>query len=134
MIIEAPGFLPGVSGFLNLGFLASLSGRASIDDVREAMALVGLDPQNRKHVGKCSLGMRQRLGIAQAIMEDPKLPVLDEPLSGLDRAGVEKVRALLLRFKEQGKTLPIASHNAEDIEVLCDTVHEMEDGVLQPCR
>lgn len=134
MIIEAPGFLPGVSGFRNLRFLASLSGRASIDDVREAMALVGLDPQNRKHVGKCSLGMRQRLGIAQAIMEDPKLLVLDEPLSGLDRAGVEKVRALLLRFKEQGKTLPIASHNAEDIEVLCDTVHEMEDGVLQPCR
>ena len=91
---------------------------------------VGLDPESRKHVGKYSLGMRQRLGIAQAIMEDPEILILDEPMNGLDNAGVQDIRALLLKLKEQGKTILLASHNHEDIAALCDTVHEMDGGIL----
>ena len=86
---------------------------------------------SRKHVGKYSLGMRQRLGIAQAIMEDPEILILDEPMNGLDNAGVQDIRALLLELKAQGKTILLASHNHEDIAALCDTVHEMDGGVLE---
>ena len=92
------------------------------------MKTVGLDPDNRKHVGKYSLGMRQRLGLAQAIMENPRILILDEPMNGLDRNGVEEMREMLISFREQGKTVLLASHNREDIDILCDTVHEMEDG------
>jgi len=91
---------------------------------------VGLDPHSKKHVGKYSLGMRQRLGLAQAIMEDPDLLILDEPMNGLDKDGVKDMRDYLLKLKEQGKTMLIASHSAEDIEILCDTVCEMDKGVL----
>ena len=80
--------------------------------------------------GKYSLGMRQRLGIAQAIMEDPAILVLDEPFNGLDKHGVEEMRTLLLELKEQGKTILLASHNSEDIRLLCDRVYEMDAGVL----
>ena len=80
---------------------------------------MGLDPKSRKHVGKYSMGMRQRLGLAQAIMEDPELLILDEPMNGLDNQGVEDIRRLLLGLKEKGKTILLASHNREDIAVLC---------------
>ena len=92
--------------------------------------MVGLNEKEKKPVKKYSLGMRQRLGLAQAIMEDPQVLVLDEPMNGLDKHGVEDVRKLLLQLKEQDKTILIASHNAEDIRLLCDEVYEMEAGVL----
>lgn len=129
-IIEAPGFLPNYSGYRNLQFLAGINHRICREQIQLAMITVGLDPQSRKHVGKYSLGMRQRLGLAQAIMEDPALLILDEPTNGLDKHGVEELRRLLLGFKEQGKTILLASHSAEDIGLLCDTVHEMDAGVL----
>ena len=94
------------------------------------MRRVGLDPESRKHVSKYSLGMRQRLGIAQAIMENPDILILDEPMNGLDNTGVQDIRTLLLELKAQGKTILLASHNREDISVLCDTVHEMDGGRL----
>ena len=112
-IIEAPGFLPNFSGYRNLKFL------------------VGLDPDSPKHVGKYSLGMRQRLGLAQAILEDPDLLILDEPMNGLDKRGVEEMRRLLLGLRQEGKTILLASHSSEDIALLCDTVHEMDGGRLQ---
>ncbi len=96
--------------------------------IRESMERVGLDPDSRKKVGKYSLGMRQRLGIAQAIMEDPDILILDEPMNGLDSQGVSDVREILLGLKKEGKTVILASHNKEDIAVLCDTVYEMEHG------
>lgn len=92
---------------------------------------VGLDPDLRRHVRKYSLGMRQRLGLAQAIMENPKILILDEPFNGLDKEGVAEMREYLLSYKEQGKTILICSHSAEDISVLCETVHEMDKGVIQ---
>ena len=92
--------------------------------------MVGLDPDSKKHVGKYSLGMRQRLGLAQAIMEDPEILLLDEPMNGLDKHGVEEMRELFRSFADQGKTIIMANHSSEDIEVLCDTVHEMDLGVI----
>lgn len=88
---------------------------------------MGLNPKRKKPVAKYSLGMRQRLGIAQAIMENPDVLILDEPFNGLDKAGVTEMRQLLLSLKESGKAIMLASHNAQDIEMLCDYVHEMED-------
>ena len=129
-IIEAPGFLPNYSGYKNLRFLANIRRKIGKEEILNVLKTVGLDPESRKHVGKYSLGMRQRLGIAQAIMEDPEILILDEPMNGLDNAGVQDIRALLLELKAQGKTILLASHNHEDIATLCDTVHEMDGGVL----
>ncbi len=128
IIIEAPGFLPGFSGYRNLSFLAGIRGEIGKKEIREAIERVGLDPDSRKHVGKYSMGMRQRLGIAQAIMENPDLLILDEPMNGLDNQGVREVRELLLSLKEEGKTILLASHNHEDISLLCDTVAEIDHG------
>ena len=130
MLIEAPGFLPNYSGYKNLRFLANIRRKIGKEEILNVLKTVGLDPESRKHVGKYSLGMRQRLGIAQAIMEDPEILILDEPMNGLDNAGVQDIRALLLELKAQGKTILLASHNHEDIAALCDTVHEMDGGVL----
>ena len=130
-IIEAPGFLPNYSGYKNLRFLANIRRKIGKEEILNVLKTVGLDSESRKHVGKYSLGMRQRLGIAQAIMEDPEILILDEPMNGLDNAGVQDIRALLLELKAQGKTILLASHNHEDIAALCDTVHEMDGGVLE---
>ena len=130
LIIETPGFIPYYSGFRNLKLLADLHGKISKSDISKTMEQVGLDPNLKRHVRKYSLGMRQRLGLAQAIMEDPDLLILDEPMNGLDKDGVKDMRKYLLDLKAKGKTIIIASHSAEDIEVLCDTVCEMDKGVL----
>ncbi len=129
-IIENPGFLPNISGYRNLYYLASLSAKPNREKIRSTISLVGLDPDSKKHVGNYSLGMRQRLGIAQAIMEDPKLLILDEPMNGLDNQGVQDMRALLLELRSQGKTIILASHSQEDIAVLCDAVYKMDAGKL----
>ncbi len=134
VIIETPGFLPNYSGFNNLKFLAKINNKIGANEIRNAISSVGLNPDDRKHVGKYSLGMRQRLGLAQAIMEDPDLLILDEPMNGLDKDGVKDMRQYLLDLKAQGKTILIASHSAEDIDVLCDTVCEMDKGVLTAIR
>lgn len=133
-IIEVPGFLPNYSGFRNLKFLADIRGRIEDDEIYDAMELVGLDPDSRKHVSKYSLGMRQRLGIAQALMEHPRLLILDEPMNGLDNEGVEDMRRLFLHLRDQGVTMIIASHNPLDIQELCDHVYEMDAGKLTSIR
>ena len=130
-IIETPGFLPNLSAYKNLSYLASLKGKIGKEEINEAIKNVGLNPNDKKHVGKYSLGMKQRLGLAQAIMEDPDLLILDEPMNALDKNGVNDVRNLLIKLREDGKTIIIISHNSEDIDFLCDTVHEMEDGMLK---
>lgn len=130
IIIENPGFLPNYSGFKNLKYLAMIRGRIDDHEIRDAISLVGLDPDSKKWVGKYSMGMRQRLAIAQAIMENPDILILDEPMNGLDNQGVQDVRALLQKLRDEGKTILIASHNPVDIELLCDIVYEMDAGVL----
>lgn len=128
VIIETPGFVPFYSGYKNLHILAELNRRISREEIEDAMRTVGLDPGLKRHVKKYSLGMRQRLGIAQAIMEKPQLLILDEPFNGLDKEGVEQMRTYFLKLKEEGATILLTSHTSEDIKLLCDTVTEMEKG------
>ena len=134
LIIETPGFLPNMTGVKNLEILASLNKKIGLEQIAAAIRRVGLDPLMKKPVGKYSLGMRQRLGIAQAIMEDPALLILDEPLNGLDKHGVREMRQLIKGLKEQGKTILLASHHQGDIDELCDTVCEMDAGVMTMIR
>lgn len=130
IIIETPGFIAYYSGYKNLKLLAGLRNKIGREEIIQAMERTGLDPKLKRHVKKYSLGMRQRLGLAQAIMEDPDILILDEPMNGLDKDGVEDMRRYLIDLREQGKTILIASHSSEDISVLCDAVYEMEKGVL----
>lgn len=134
IIIETPGFVPYYSGYKNLKLLADLTGKINGEQVKKAIKQVGIDPDMKRHVKKYSLGMRQRLGLAQAIMEDPEILILDEPMNGLDKDGVNDMRKYLLEFKQRGKTILIVSHSSEDIEVLCDTVSEMDKGILTKIR
>lgn len=129
-IIESPGFLPNFSGRKNLKFLADINKIVDEDRIKECMSIVGLDYNSKKHVGKYSLGMRQRLGIAQAIMEKPNILILDEPMNGLDNSGVKEMRDLLLKISSEGVTILLASHNREDIQALCNTVLEMDHGQI----
>lgn len=131
IIIETPSFSPFVSGFKNLKNLAAIRGKISDNGIYKAMEEVGLEPRDKKWVSKYSLGMRQRLGIAQAIMEGQDILILDEPMNGLDKEGMSDVRKLLLELKNQGKTILLASHNMQDVEALCDRVFEIEHGILQ---
>lgn len=129
-IIETPGFLPKSSGYTNLKYLMELRGKVNKQKIFDVIERVGLDPNSKKHVGKYSLGMRQRLALAQVLMDDPELFILDEPTNGLDNSGVELLRTLLNEQRSLGKTILIASHSAEDIRLLCDTVIEMEAGQI----
>lgn len=128
IIIENPEFVPYYNGYKNLKLLADVKKKIGKEEIRDAMTMAGLDPDLKLHVGRYSLGMRQRLGISQAIMEDPDILILDEPMNGLDNEGVEDVRKILLKLKQKGKTVIIASHNKEDINILCDKVWNLEHG------
>ncbi len=130
-IIEEPGFLKQYSGEKNLYFLAGLTDKKN-KDIKEVLKTVGLEDAGKKKVGKYSMGMRQRLGIAQAIMEDQSILILDEPMNGLDNEGVQEMRRLFGELKQQGKTILLASHNRDDIEILCDHVYKMNHGILTP--
>lgn len=128
VIIEEPAFIGRYSAMKNLRLLYMINQKKNENKLREVLQEVGLDPDSKKRVSKYSLGMRQRLAIAQAIMEDPEVLVLDEPMNGLDHNGVAQMRKLFLKLKEEGKIILMASHNKEDIEVLCDVVVSMENG------
>ena len=133
-IIETPGFLPRYSGLKNLKYLAAVRGKVKKDEIRKYMELVGLNPDDKKHVGNYSLGMRQRLGIAQALMENPDILILDEPMNALDNNGVKEMRSVLLKMKEQGKLIIIASHVRDDIDILCDKVYGIDAGIMKKIR
>ena len=129
-IIEEPGFLPQYTGYQNLKMLAYLKNRIGKPRILEVLEYVGLKEEMNKKVGKYSMGMKQRLAIAQAIMEEPGILILDEPTNGLDKNGLADIRKLLLDLKEQGKAILLASHSKEDILILCDKVYEMDEGKL----
>lgn len=134
IMIETPGFLSQYSGYKNLEYLAKIRNVISKEDVKSAIQMVGLDADDRKRVGKYSLGMRQRLGIAQAIMENPDLLILDEPMNSLDAEGITLVRSILSKLRETGTTVLLSSHYKDDIDVLCDSVYEVERGVINKIR
>lgn len=131
IIIENPGFIPYYSGIKNLMMLSEISGKADKEKIKETMRMCGLDPELKLPVKKYSLGMRQRLGIAQAIMEDQTALILDEPMNGLDKEGVSAMRQLFLTMKQEGKLIILTSHNREDIDLLCDEVFEVEAGRIR---
>lgn len=130
VIIEAPGFIPTLSAYKNLRYLASIRNKIGDTEIYAAIEAVGLNPKERKAVGKYSLGMRQRLGIAQAIMERPDILILDEPMNALDSEGVSIIRNLLMNYCREGHTIILISHNREDIDILCDTVSYLKDGKI----
>lgn len=130
LIIETPGFIPFYSGYKNLKILADLHRKIGREDICQYMEMVGLDPALKRHVRKYSLGMRQRLGLAQALMEKPELLILDEPFNGLDKTMTEKIRQVILAEKERGATILLSSHNPIDIDLLCDRVYCLDGGKL----
>lgn len=129
-IIETPGFMSNYTAYKNLEFLTSINSKVSRQRIREVIELVGLDPDSKKKVGKFSLGMNQRLGLAQAIIENPDLLILDEPFNGMDNDGVKQIRRLLMNLRDEGKTIIMASHTKEDIELMCDIVCYMDKGKI----
>lgn len=131
IIIEEPAFLKNKSAYQNLKYLYMINHSLNKKLLFDVLERVGLHPEERKKVGKYSMGMKQRLAIAQAIMEDPAVLILDEPMNGLDKTGVKEIRTVLQNLKEEGKIILLASHNKEDIEILCDEVYEMDAGILR---
>lgn len=129
-IIETPGFIPYISGYDNLKILANINKTIGKKEIYDYMELVGLDPENKKSVGKYSLGMRQRLGIAQALMENPTVLILDEPFNGLDKKMLTKMREILVEEKRKGKTILLTSHNEKDIQYICERTYEIDEGKI----
>ena len=129
-IIETIEFIPYMSAYQNLADIAAMRGNLSKTQIKEVLEMVGLGNVGRKHVSKFSMGMRQRLAIAQAVMESPKLLILDEPMIGMDEKGVEEMRRLILARKAAGTTIILSSHNIEDIRILCDQVYRIDAGVV----
>lgn len=129
---DTAGFIPNLSGLKNLQLLAKLRGIASNENIEHTIENVGLDPHSKKKVRNYSLGMRQRLSIAQILMEKPDIILLDEPMNGLDSDGVKQIRSILLREKERGALIIVATHIQEDVDRLCDTVYRVENGNVTP--
>lgn len=129
-LIETPGFFLDRSGYSNLKYLYGINHKVDKGKIMRCLDEVGLLGEEKKKVGKYSMGMRQRLGIAQALMENPHILILDEPMNGLDNQGVKQMRDKLMSWRENGTTILIASHNREDIDMLCDEVFVMDDGII----
>ncbi|WP_084675525.1 ABC transporter ATP-binding protein [Streptococcus pneumoniae] len=133
-LIEEPGFINYYSGFKNLQYLASIRGVVGNQEINDTLKIVGLYEQKNQKVKTYSLGMRKKLGIAQAIMENPSILLLDEPMNALDKSSVENMRTLFRKLSsEKGTTILIASHSEEDIRILCDKVYAIEDKVCTLC-
>ena len=133
-LIENPAFLPQYTGFKNLKMLASLKGKVSDEEVKLAIKRAGLDPNDKKTYKKYSLGMKQKLGIANAVMGEPDLIILDEPINALDEQTVEKIREELMKLRDKDKIIVIACHDREELEFLCDTIYEIKDGTVAGCE
>lgn len=130
-LIEQCSFIPCLSGEKNLEMLARINKKIDKQEIKKTMQMLGLDPENKKWVCRYSLGMKQRLALAQAFMENPELLILDEPMNSLDREGVILVRNILNEKKREGKLIIISSHYQEDIDCLCDKTFFIEEGILQ---
>ncbi len=132
VLIDAPGFIPLYSGYKNLKFLADIQGKIGDSNIRRAMELVGLDSSDGTTVKSYSLGMKQKLGIAQAIMEGQDILLLDEPFNALDQDSHVRMISLVRELKASGRTVLLTSHNAGDLEALCDRIYHIADGGIQP--
>lgn len=131
LLIENPAFLPNYTGLKNLELLAGIQKRVGTAEVRQAIRDAGLDPDDRRKFRKYSLGMKQRLGIAAAIMERPELILLDEPTNALDESGVAQICGLIRRERERGALILLACHDARILEGLADEVYTVYDGKVE---
>lgn len=131
MIIDRPGYIANKTGFENLKELAQIQNQIDEERIRKTMLMLGLNPDNSQKVKNYSLGMKQKLAIAQAIMENQHILILDEAFNALDHDSVESLRELLLAFREEGKTIVMTSHNQEDIDYLCEDVYRINRGKLE---
>lgn len=131
VLVEMPGFLPEFTGKKNLQLLGMLQEGVTEEDIDEAMNAVGLDPKDRRHYKKYSLGMKERLGIAQAILKKPKLILLDEPTNGIDSDGIQMLEELLRRLKEAGSTIVVTSHDRDFLDAVTSQCYEMKEGNLR---
>ena len=131
VLIEMPGFLPEFTGKKNLQLLGMLQEGVTEEDIEEAMNAVGLDPKDRRHYKKYSLGMKERLGIAQAILKKPKLILLDEPTNGIDSDGIQMLEELLRHLKEAGSTIVVTSHDRDFLDAVTSQCYEMKEGSLR---
>ncbi|WP_033022774.1 MULTISPECIES: ABC transporter ATP-binding protein [Geobacillus] len=134
IIIDRPGYIAGKTGFENLKALALIRNQIDDDKIKQTMRMVGLNPESPQKVKHYSLGMKQKLAIAQAIMEDQQTLILDEPFNALDADSVETIRNLLRKFREEGRTILLTSHNQEDIDVLCDEVYRINRFTLEKVK
>lgn len=134
ILIEKPGFLPYKSGFQNLKYLSQIQKLINDQEIYKVLEQTGLTSAAKKLVGKYSMGMKQRLGIAQAIMENPEILILDEPMNGLDDQGASQMRKLFLRLRSEEKTILLASHMQEDIHELCDKVYRIDAGTIEEIK
>lgn len=130
VLIEYPGFLADLTGFKNLKMIAEINNQIGESEIKEMITKVGLDPEDKRKFKKYSLGMKQRLGIAQALMEEPELLILDEPLNALDSGGIDLVKNLLIEMREKNKLILIASHDKEALELLSDEIFTIENGKI----
>lgn len=131
VLVEMPGFLPEFTGKKNLQLLGMLQEGVTEEDIEEAMNAVGLDPKDRRHYKKYSLGMKERLGIAQAILKKPKLILLDEPTNGIDSDGIQILEELLWRLKEAGSAIVVTSHDRDFLDAVTSQCYEMKEGSLR---
>ncbi len=134
ILIEKPGFLPYKNGFQNLKYLSQIQKLINDQEIYKVLEQTGLTSAAKKLVGKYSMGMKQRLGIAQAIMENPEILILDEPMNGLDDQGASQMRKLFLQLRNEGKTILLASHMQEDIHELCDKVYRIDAGTIEEIK
>ncbi|WP_239456867.1 ABC transporter ATP-binding protein [Exiguobacterium sp. N4-1P] len=131
ILIERPGYIGQLDGFTNLKELARIQNKVDDVTIRRAMEQVGLAPNLTQKVKHYSLGMKQKLGIAQAIMENQQVLLLDEPFNALDAESVERIRTLLVQYKEEGRTIFLTSHHQQDIDLLCDEVYKIQNAQLK---
>lgn len=131
ILIENPSFLPEYSGFENLRMLSCMDKKINTDNLRELLASVGLDPDDKKKVRKYSLGMKQRLGIAAALMGDPEIILMDEPINAIDEAGVSEIRDLIQSKKSKDRIIIVACHDKEELEYLADEIVYMSNGMIE---
>lgn len=129
-LIEKPNFLSDLTGYENLELLARIQNIIGEKEIEDTLKKVGLEEDKEKLYYKYSLGMKQKLGIAQVLMEDPEILILDEPFNGLDENSIKNIRKILLKEKEKGKLIILATHNKEDIKVLCDEIYKFNDGTV----
>lgn len=129
-LIEKPNFLSDLTGYENLELLARIQNIIGEKEIEDTLKKVGLEEDKEKLYYKYSLGMKQKLGIAQVLMEDPEILILDEPFNGLDENSIKNIRKILLKEKEKGKLIILATHDKEDIKVLCDEIYKFNDGTV----